>query len=144
MLWISIERSSTKPLIRQVYEQVRDQILRGMLQAGAQLPSTRELAANLHVSRNVILEAYDQLLAEGYIESRPGSGMYVAEGIHWDGGRQEPELLTQEVSSQQIGDDLIDFRSGLPALDLFPRKQWSQLAQRVYSEAAPAAFGYDG
>jgi GntR family transcriptional regulator/MocR family aminotransferase len=65
MLWIPVERSSAKPLIRQVYEHIRTQILCGALQGGTQLPSTRELAANLHVSRNVVLEAYDQLLAEG-------------------------------------------------------------------------------
>jgi len=130
-------------LIRQVYEQVRTQILCGTLQAGAQLPSTRALAASLHVSRNVILEAYDQLLAEGYIESRAGSGTYVAEGTHFIEEQHAPERLAQTVHAQQKEDNLIDFRSGLPALDLFPRKQWSQIAQHVYAEIAPSAFGYD-
>jgi len=74
MLWISVDRSSGKPLIRQVYEQIRMHILRGELQAGEHLPSSRELASDLHVSRIVIIEAYDQLRAEGYIESRLGSG----------------------------------------------------------------------
>jgi GntR family transcriptional regulator/MocR family aminotransferase len=143
VLWIPIERSSTKPLIRQVYEQVRTQILCGTLQAGEQIPSTRELAASLHVSRNVILEAYDQLLAEGYIESRAGSGTYVAEGTHFIEEQHVPKQLAQTVHVQQKEDNLIDFRSGLPALDLFPRKQWSQIAQHVYAEIAPSAFGYD-
>ena len=127
MLWIPIERSSTKPLIRQVYEHIRAQILRGTLQGGAQLPSTRELAANLHLSRNVVLEAYDQLLAEGYIESRAGSGTYVAEGIRFEKRQSDPDV-SQALSavSLRTKDNHIDFRSGLPALDLFPRKQWSQ------------------
>ena len=92
MFWIPIERSSTKPLTRQIYEHIRTQILCGILQGGAQLPSTRELAANLHLSRNVILEAYDQLLAEGYLESRAGSGTYVAEGIRFEKGQSEPDI----------------------------------------------------
>ena len=82
MLWISVDRSSGKPLIRQVYEQIRMHILRGELQAEEHLPSTRELASDLHVSRIIIIEAYDQLLAEGYIESRQGSGTYVAQGTY--------------------------------------------------------------
>jgi GntR family transcriptional regulator/MocR family aminotransferase len=143
VLWIPIERSLTKPLIRQVYEQVRTQILCGTLQAGEQLPSTRALAASLHVSRNVILEAYDQLLAEGYIESRAGSGTYVAEGTHLFREQKTPERLDQTIHTQQREVHLIDFRSGLPALDLFPRKQWSQIARHVYNEIEPSAFGYD-
>jgi GntR family transcriptional regulator/MocR family aminotransferase len=143
MLWIPIERSSAKPLIRQVYEQVRTQILCGTLQAGEQLPSTRALATSLHVSRNVVLEAYDQLLAEGYIESRAGSGTYVAEGTRFTAEQHLPEQQTLTTHPPQSAENLIDFRSGLPALDLFPRKQWSQIAQHVYAEIAPSAFGYD-
>src|SRR5579859_4262213 len=93
MFWIPIERASTKPLIRQVYEHIRTQVLCGILEGGAQLPSTRELAANLHISRNVVLEAYDQLLAEGYIESRAGSGTYIAEGIRFEKRPGEPDVL---------------------------------------------------
>jgi GntR family transcriptional regulator/MocR family aminotransferase len=144
MLWIPIERSSAKPLIRQVYEHIRTQILCGTLLGGTQLPSTRELAANLHISRNVVLEAYDQLLAEGYIESRAGSGTYVAEGIRFEKGQSERDFsLAPSASLSPTEDKHIDFRSGLPALDLFPRKQWSQLAQHIYANAEPAIFGYD-
>ncbi len=70
------------PLIRQVYKQIRMQILHGDLRAGERLPSTRELASNLEVSRNVILEAYEQLLAGGYIVGHQGAGTYVAEGAY--------------------------------------------------------------
>jgi GntR family transcriptional regulator / MocR family aminotransferase len=144
MFWIPVERSSAKQLIRQVYEYIRAQILCGALLGGTQLPSTRELAANLHISRNVVLEAYDQLLAEGYIESRAGSGTYVAQGIRFEQGQSELDFsLALAASSSPMEDHSIDFRSGLPALDLFPRKQWSQLAQQVYAQAAPEVFGYD-
>src|SRR5215472_13241313 len=96
MLWIAVDRSRDTSLIRQVYDQVRLRITRGDLQAGERLPSTRQLAADLHVSRIVILEAYDQLLAEGYIESRQGSGTYVAEGTYLEAvqGEQTPRVHT--------------------------------------------------
>ncbi|UZN00881.1 winged helix-turn-helix domain-containing protein [Lysinibacillus sp. MHQ-1] len=55
-------------------------MLRGHLHAGEKLASTRELSVELKVSRNVILEAYDQLLAEGFLIARRGAGTFVAEG----------------------------------------------------------------
>lgn len=70
MLWIPIDRSLDIPLIRQVYQQIREQILNGDLQSGEKLPSTRELSSELNVSVNVILEAYDQLLAEGFLVAK--------------------------------------------------------------------------
>ncbi len=144
MLWIPVDRTAEKSLIRQVYDQIRQQILHGELQAGVKLPSTRELAEDLHVSRNVILEAYDQLLAEGYIESRPGSGTYVAEGAYFaEEYVQHPAPVASTVNGYQKQNESIDFRPGLPALDHFPRKIWSQLTQRVYSEADASHFGYD-
>ncbi len=145
MLWIPVDRTAEKPLIRQVYDQIRQQILQGELHAGDRLPSTRELAEDLHVSRNVILEAYDQLLAEGYIESRRGSGTYVAEGASFAfaaDGAQQPAATFFTPSAQQNSHS-INFRSGLPALDHFPRKLWSQLTQQTYRQADAALFGYD-
>ena len=144
MLWIAVDRSRDASLIRQVYDQVRLRITRGDLQAGEQLPSTRQLAADLHVSRIVILEAYDQLLAEGYIESRQGSGTYVAEGTYLEAVQREQLPLVHTVAGTgRENNSIIDFRSGLPALDLFPRKLWGHLAQQVCAESSPAVFGYN-
>jgi GntR family transcriptional regulator/MocR family aminotransferase len=69
------------PLFRQVYLGLRKAILSGAFQGGDRLPSTRELAQQLGVSRTVVLLAYDQLLAEGFAEGRSGSGTYVAAGV---------------------------------------------------------------
>ncbi len=69
------------PLFRQVYLGLRQAILAGKYHAHARLPSTRDLADQLGVSRTVILTAYDQLLAEGFVTGRKGSGTYVAEGL---------------------------------------------------------------
>jgi GntR family transcriptional regulator/MocR family aminotransferase len=104
MLWIAVDRSQEMPLIRQVYDQIRLSIIRGDLRAGERLPSTRQLARDLHVSRIVIVEVYDQLLAEGYIESREGSGTYVAEGAYL-------EVVPINASILQLGFPLISVMS---------------------------------
>jgi DNA-binding transcriptional regulator YhcF (GntR family) len=69
------------PLFRQVYAGLRETILSGVLHHGDKLPSTRHLADQLGISRTVVLLAYYQLLAEGFVEGRPGSGTYIAAGL---------------------------------------------------------------
>lgn len=144
MLWITINRSLDIPLIRQVYEQIRSLILNGDLQSGEKLPSTRELASELKVSRNVILEAYDQLLAEGFLVSQIGSGTFVAEGTFLKQYKRTPSFQSINWSEDKIKEgNIINFRSGIPALDLFPRKIWARLSLAVWNETAPSTFGYD-
>ena len=75
---ISLERAAAKPLHRQIYDAYRAAIIGGNLQAGQQIPSTRALALELGVSRIPVLSAYEQLLAEGYLESRGGAGTFVS------------------------------------------------------------------
>lgn len=144
MFWIALDRSQETSLIRQVYDQIRLSILRGDLRAGEQLASTRRLARDLQVSRIVIVEAYDQLLAEGYIESRPGSGTYVAERAYLEKVQREHFPPAQVVTDRgKENRSIIDFRAGLPALDFFPRKLWGQLSMRVCAESPSSVFGYD-
>ena len=78
LLGIGLDRTLDEPLHRQVYAQIRDAILSGRLPPDTPLPSSRALAAELAASRNTILLAFDQLLSEGYVEGRTGSGTYVA------------------------------------------------------------------
>ena len=68
-----IHRTDEEPIRRQIYRQLKDQILRGDLQQGEALASTRQMASDLAVSRSTVVEAYDMLLAEGFLESRQGS-----------------------------------------------------------------------
>jgi GntR family transcriptional regulator/MocR family aminotransferase len=75
---ITLDRTSHKPLYRQVYEQIRDQIMSGDYPAGTKLPPIRRLADDLRISRNTVEGAYLQLSQEGYVSSRVGSGFAVA------------------------------------------------------------------
>jgi GntR family transcriptional regulator / MocR family aminotransferase len=73
-----LDRSSATPLFRQIYLQARGGVLSGALRPGAKLPSTRALASRLGVARASVVAAYEQLLAEGYVGGRAGSGTFVA------------------------------------------------------------------
>ncbi|MBI3708572.1 MAG: winged helix-turn-helix transcriptional regulator, partial [Proteobacteria bacterium] len=79
---VAVDRSSKVPLHRQLYEILRAYILESRIGVGTGLPATRTLAQHLGVGRNTVVAAYDQLLAEGYIEAQPGSGTRVATLLH--------------------------------------------------------------
>jgi GntR family transcriptional regulator/MocR family aminotransferase len=78
---IAVDRKDERPLHRQIYDSFRSMILERRLQAGQQIPSTRALADDLGISRIPVLDAYAQLLAEGYIESRSGAGTFVKSSL---------------------------------------------------------------
>ena len=147
MLYLSIDRNKPIPMIRQLYTELRTKILQREWKGGDKLPSTRKLAEELCVSRNVVVEAYEQLLAEGMLETRPGSGYFVVEGIYLEqharrlGG--DKTALHPEEKSPTPHDGLIDFRSGVPSAAHFPRKHWGKIAQQVCLEAPSSAFLYN-
>jgi GntR family transcriptional regulator / MocR family aminotransferase len=144
LLWIPIDRTLDIPLKRQVYEYIRKQILYGELKAGERLPATRELATQLGLSRNVMIEAFEQLLAEGFIVGQQGSGTFVAYGAFLEQRKvTKPITALDEPEKEKKDRGMIDFRSGIPALDQFPRKEWGRLSKEVCLEASSSAFGYD-
>ncbi len=146
MLGISVNRDEEITLSKQIYNQLRNLILSGVLKPGEKLASTRDLALNISVSRNVVLEAYDLLLVEGYVVSRPNSGTFVASGAIYD--RPETESNSVCITDPIDFDDtskknIIDFRSGLPALDLLPRKKFGQFYQQIIMDISENFFSYD-
>lgn len=74
-----IELDRRQGLTRQLYDALRQRVLDGRLVSGTRLPATRDMAAALSISRNSVVRAYDQLYAEGFIESRVGDGTYVSQ-----------------------------------------------------------------
>src|SRR5580704_443022 len=78
---LAIDRKTRKPLHRQIYDAYRAAIVDGRLRPGQRIPSTRVLASELGISRFPVLHAYHQLFAEGYFESRLGSGTIVSESL---------------------------------------------------------------
>lgn len=131
-MYIELDRCSEMPMIKQLYSQVRDGILRGSIESGYKLPSTRALAKELSISRVVVLEAYEQLIAEGYLDSKQGSGTYVAQ-IDLLSDMTGMAHGTNEVKFEKAGlrseseEGIIDMRTGAPELSLFPIEKWGKL-----------------
>ncbi|RXZ44297.1 PLP-dependent aminotransferase family protein [Crenobacter cavernae] len=128
------------PLYQQLYQRVRDAILSGQLPPGARLPASRVLAADLSTSRGTVEQAYNRLLAEGYLASRASAGTVV--NPHLDTARLRARLKLPSSPAQPAPPaqaiaappEPLPFQLGLPALDAFPRKLWSRLAgQRARS-----------
>jgi GntR family transcriptional regulator/MocR family aminotransferase len=142
MSFISIDRRAGLPLTRQIYERTRDLILSGTLAAGSRMLSTRRLSAELRVSRNIVMDAFDQLIAEGYVQSRAGAGTFVASGARFS-PRALPDLSTIRMVGHHIFQtDLIDFRSGLPDLNRFPVATWQRLSREVWNSITPLDLSY--
>src|SRR3954463_15631373 len=98
---LEVFRESDTPLFRQLYLQLRAAILSRRLRPGTKLPSTRELASQLGVSRSAVVAAYEQLLAEGYTSGRHGSGTYIAPDLpeRIEGGPQRRKKPAAVVTS---------------------------------------------
>lgn len=169
-LALSLEEHGPLPLHRQLYGQLRQAILDGRLAAGSRIPSTRALAAQLRLSRNTVSGAYDQLLAEGYIVARTGSGTFIADVLPDDlfearprgrgrarqaGGTSEqmPVALSHWARRALAGAATdpahlpgtflpYTFRHGQPAIEHFPTDLWRRLLGRRLRTSDPAHMGY--
>ena len=139
MYTLALDRTAKLPLIRQLYGEIRQRILDGRLKEYENLPATRKLAAHYRISRNVVMEAYELLRTEGFIESRQGAFTFVAQGA-----RLSRPPLPQPTALPDLGPsaDIIDFRHGLPALDLFPRAAWQRAVARTMASVPDRTLGY--
>ena len=141
-MWVTIDREGQLPLTRQIYAQIRQMILNGDLESGHKLPSTRKLSSELSVSRNTIIEAYSQLIAEGYLETYEGSGTVVSEGLRALDVVKPPDLSPPSKKNETPAKRIIDFRTGVPALEFFPRKEWGNLCREICGKIPASRFGY--
>ncbi|NJM70809.1 MAG: PLP-dependent aminotransferase family protein [Scytonema sp. RU_4_4] len=147
---VTLDSNSPSPLHQKLYEELRYCILSGRLSPGRRIPSTRQLAKSLGISRTTVTQTYDQLLSEGYIETVVGSGTFVCTQLPDDLLRSTPipstgKMTRPPVKLSKYGDSLIktenvprvaepemliNFRYGRPAFDQFPIKLWRRLLSR--------------
>ena len=134
-LLIELDRSRPRGLRTQVESRLRDAVRAGRLPAGTLLPSTRCLADDLGITRGVVVAAYEQLVAEGYLTSAPGSGTVVAATGNAAGEpdrhRRRPEVTV-----------VVDFSAGVPDLELFPRRSWSRASRAAMATLPSGRLGY--
>jgi GntR family transcriptional regulator / MocR family aminotransferase len=158
-LCIRIDPRASSGLQAQIYGGIRRAILDGVLTPGSQLLSSRALAEDLGVSRTTTLLAYEQLLAEGYLQARGGSGTFVTPGLpddlpqtvvvlpatspkHPPLSRRGAMLADVPAAARRLSGPARPFRIGIPALDLFPMKRWAQLVTRRLRSATMAQLDY--
>jgi GntR family transcriptional regulator/MocR family aminotransferase len=98
---IQVQRRASNSLYRQVYEGYRKAIVDGSLRTGQRVPSTRVLASELGISRMPVLDAYAQLLAEGYFESRVGSGTVVSRSLPERMGKAKPATQSRRFNKER-------------------------------------------
>src|SRR6185437_10217544 len=145
---ITVDRSAGKPLHQQVYDGYRDAILRGDLRPGQKIPSSRELASEINISRFPVLHAYEQLMAEGYFDSQVGSGTFISATLpeqmmsseRYASGREAPLSGRRTVSRRATLYPHFERKAHLrvfgafgvhqPAFDQFPFQIWSSLVAR--------------
>ncbi|MCI0583613.1 MAG: PLP-dependent aminotransferase family protein [Chloroflexi bacterium] len=132
-LLLAIDRTAAEPIHRQLERALRDAVRSGRLAPGSTLPSTRALAAEAGVSRGIAVEAYEQLVAEGYLESRAGGTTRVA--------RAAAVRTTLPRPTQPLQFE-VDFRPGRPDLEAFPREAWLRSLRRALSNAPAVRLGY--
>lgn len=120
--------------LHQLGNGLRQAIRRGQLRPGVRLPSTRTLALQLGCSRWVVVQAYEQLVAEGYLSSRTGSGTRV-QNVH-------PVAFETECPAPPPQTWRYDFRTGIPDLSLFPRSEWVRATRTSLAMAPTSAFDY--
>ncbi len=120
---------------RSLEEALRRDVAEGRLASGTRLPSSRALAADLGLARNTVAEAYAQLVAEGWLVARQGSGTTVAE-------RPESRPLVGDAMIEPAKAWRYDLRPGSPDVSSFPRRDWLAASRRALGDAPDAAFGY--
>ncbi len=158
---VALSPDAAAPLHRQLYDALRGAVLSGHLAAGARLASTRVMAVELGVSRNTVMAAFDQLLAEGYLEGRIGAGTYVTRTLPDDAlrARRMPPLpamksrrgrgvsqrgaalMSLPVTQSRAGAPRA-FRPGMPAFDAFPTEEWARYVSRRWRTPSPELLGY--
>lgn len=158
----AFDQSRPTPLYRQLYEEMREAILGGQLASGSRLPSTRDFAAQLRVSRNTVMNAYDQLLAEGYLEGQTGSGTYVTKSLPDDllharvrvkktlrsklAGHQLSKrgtlLASIKITASSCPGETRAFSPCIPALDAFPAGIWTRLMAKYSRRLSHDLLGY--
>ena len=133
-LLLSVSRNGTQTLGAQIEDHLRQAIRDGTLKTGARVPSTRDLARQLGVSRRVVVDAYSQLAAEGYLALRQGARPTVSETAA--AGAPSPEPVRPAPPSR------FDFRPSAPDVSSFPRTAWLRSLRETIGAMTDADLGY--
>lgn len=136
-----LNRALSEPLYSQLYHWIKREIEEGRLLPGTKMPSIRQFATHLRVSRNTVVSAYQQLQSEGYLESTPKSGIWVAE-IEKPTLHPMKKVLPVRQEWKPANKILINFEYSKCDLDKFPMKKWMRCISDVVSQDNNWLFEY--
>jgi GntR family transcriptional regulator/MocR family aminotransferase len=149
-----LDRASRTPLTRQIYMQARSAVLSGALRPGTRVPSSRAMASKLGVARASVVLAYEHLLAEGYVESRHGSGTFIAEDLTGLVPRRRgtsratkramptPVQNFSDFERSAVQSDARPFNTGRTLIDARTAETWRSLTHRAVRRLGANDFGY--
>ncbi len=140
-LAINLQYDSTKCLYEQIYEHIKGEIKSGKLLSGERLPSTRSLAEYLQISRSTVAFAYEQLLSEGYIESKPYKGYFVCKleelpensTIHKEKYHQKSDPVKRKEEEYLFSPNGLD-------MSVFPYGVWKKITRNILNESNTELF----
>ena len=146
-LGIDLHVEPTGPRVRRgLTDALREAVRTGRLSPGTRLPSSRALAADLGIARNTVADAYADLVAEGWLTARQGSGTRVAAGVPstasgpWGSAAVQPTGTAPQPRPRSR--PAYDLLPGVPDLSSFPRAEWLKAARRALVAAPNEAFDY--
>jgi GntR family transcriptional regulator / MocR family aminotransferase len=162
---VRLDRASSEPLYQQLYRQIRQELESGSFDSSAsRVPSSRVLAATLGISRPTVNQAFSKLLAEGYLQARKRSGIFVADHLpatflkaarpattpraeHSPRVARRVTRMTDFRSGRQLdvgvaGPPSVTFVAGLPAVDEFPIAIWERLREQVLAKKGAHLLRY--
>ncbi|MCL5030410.1 MAG: PLP-dependent aminotransferase family protein [Bacteroidetes bacterium] len=161
LVGIQLNFSSDVPLYKQLYTLLREAILTGRFKGGQKLPGTRTFSNELNISRNTVVQAFEQLIIEGYLTGKIGAGTFITNDIPdkiFDSRKTQPSTKNKIKSTNfNIGkknvhsnlihrnifeDKIIPFQNGLPSLEDFPFSTWLKIINRNGTYLPYLQFGY--
>jgi GntR family transcriptional regulator/MocR family aminotransferase len=159
MTFINIHKNIGKTIHGQLYEQLKNGVYSGMLMPGDRLPSSREMSLELKVSRNTVLQVFDQLRMEGFLESKTGAGTFISGSVsHISniGRKKSPVIKNEALTVSFPGglnnafeghisalEPMIPFQQSVPSVAEFPFDTWARINASVHRNIRSLHLGYD-
>jgi GntR family transcriptional regulator/MocR family aminotransferase len=159
LTYIVIDRTLKKPIYKQLYEQLKDGMLKGLLKPGDRMPSSREMGREFNISRNAVIQVFEQLEMEGFLDSKTGAGTFISAGIHYSAFRKKElknpasspaRALAREKGLHHVfsgeessNEPMLPFQQSVPSVADFPFAIWSKITTAVYKRAGQLHLGYD-
>jgi GntR family transcriptional regulator / MocR family aminotransferase len=159
LTFISINKKLSKTINSQLYEQLKNGIFEGMLRPCDRMPSSREMSKELKISRNIVLQVFEQLEIEGFFEAKTGSGTFISKNVDKFSyskrqvmrPAQKPERYTarpyglNNVFKEHISalEPLRPFQQSVPLIPEFPFPTWARISANVHKNIESLHLGYD-